>query len=216
MSSLPPEQTIILQLKMHSKDSERILKKWMLMIQGVRRVDFDAHRGLVLVSGTIDPPTLVLMIEEFGYKVKIFEANGPPVRISSPKNSAGLKTVEVTNKTVRLYFGDGENGGRAGNNSGVDHGGRHATENNMHSCGGCPLRNGNFSCVNCGGGYFPTSWPQPAGDLGFSPQVPSAPPLPEGYNSPASAPPPPSPPPETDPFYTVFSDSNFSSRCTIL
>nr|GMD86078.1 heavy metal-associated isoprenylated plant protein 6-like [Ipomoea batatas] len=214
MSSLPPEQKIILQLKIHSKDSERRIKKWMLGIQGVRRVDFDAERGVTIVSGTIDPPKLLMMLENYGVKAEIFGPHRRPVSITTspsldpeisallkrlPKNSAGLKTVEVT-KTVRFYFRDGENG--------VDHGGG--------LCGG----NGNFYCVHSGG-YFPTSGTQP-GNLGFSSLgdppwvaagVPSAPPLPEGDNSPL---PPPPPPPGTNPFYTVFSDDNTSSSCTIM
>nr|GMC59279.1 heavy metal-associated isoprenylated plant protein 6-like [Ipomoea batatas] len=190
MSSLPPEQKIILQLKIHSKDSERRIKKWMLGIQGVRRVDFDAERGVTIVSGTIDPPKLLMMLANYGVKAEIFGPRRRPVSpvsiISSPlldpeiaallkslpKNSARPKTVEVT-KTVRFYFRDGENGGR-GNKTGVDHGG---------GLCGCSRRNGKFS-----GGNFPTSGPQP-GNLGFYPLgappwvaagVPSAPPLPEG------------------------------------
>nr|GMD86079.1 heavy metal-associated isoprenylated plant protein 6-like [Ipomoea batatas] len=79
----PPgtDQNIALRLKIHSKGNERRIKKWLLGIQGVRRVEFDLNNGVVIVSGTIDPSTLLMMLENYGVKAEIF---GPQRRPVSP------------------------------------------------------------------------------------------------------------------------------------
>lgn len=143
---LPEERRITLQLKIHSKDSERRIKKWLLGIQGVSGVNFDVKRGVVIVSGTIDPPKLLMMLDSYGVKAEIFghqrrpAAVSPPVDIIPlndpdiaallkhlPINSAGLETMEIT-KTVKFDF-QVNNGGRGNKNleitrkyrGGVDH-----------------------------------------------------------------------------------------------
>lgn len=140
MSSWKPpgtDQNIALRLKIHSKGNERRIKKWLLGIQGVRRVEFDLNNGVVIVSGTIDPPTLLMMLENYGVKAEIFgpqsrpvspvkdrEILGPQSKVINPLNdpdiaallerlprvSGGLKSVEVV-KTVKFVFMEGESGG---------------------------------------------------------------------------------------------------------
>lgn len=134
------DQTIAVRLKIHSKGSERRIKKWLLSIQGVRRVDFDVNNGVVVVSGTIDPPTLLLMLEYYGVKAEIDGHQRRPVspvndnreivaqsnKVINPLNdpdiavllerlpgiSAGLQTVEVIKVAkLRFVFRDEENGG---------------------------------------------------------------------------------------------------------
>ncbi|XP_019191763.1 PREDICTED: uncharacterized protein LOC109186295 [Ipomoea nil] len=168
------DQNIAVRLKIHSKGDERRIKKWLLGIQGVRRVDFDVNNGVVIVSGTIDPPTLLMMLENYGVKAEIFGAQRRPVspvkdteivappqsKVINPLNdpdiaallerlpriSAGLQTVEVI-KTVKIVFMGEESGG--GGNKTLE-----ITAKNLAGGGvyGQPHGGGICAASSCGGG----------------------------------------------------------------
>ncbi|OIT20172.1 PREDICTED: uncharacterized protein LOC109220549 [Nicotiana attenuata] len=132
--SLVSPNTFALKLKLHCKDCERKVRNLLLKIQGVHSVKIDEKLGNVVISGTVDPATILTILEKLGRKAEILWEQGTPVNNSAknvqiitqseminPLNDPdimtqleplsgipGLKTVEVI-KTIKLTFQEERN-----------------------------------------------------------------------------------------------------------
>lgn len=127
--SLVSPNTFALKLKLHCKDCERKVRNLLLKIQGVHSVKIDEKLGNVVISGTVDPATILNVLEKLGRKAEILWEQGTPVnnsaknvqiitqsKVINPLNDPdimtqleqlsgipGLQTIEVT-KTIKLTF----------------------------------------------------------------------------------------------------------------
>nr|XP_009772446.1 PREDICTED: uncharacterized protein LOC104222828 isoform X1 [Nicotiana sylvestris] len=128
--SLVSPNTFALKLKLHCKDCERKVRNLLLKIQGVHSVKIDEKLGNVIISGTVDPATILTVLEKLGRKAEILWEQGTPSMNNSAENVQiitqskvinplndpdimaqleqlsgipGLQTVEIT-KTIKLTF----------------------------------------------------------------------------------------------------------------
>ncbi|PHU18516.1 hypothetical protein BC332_14211 [Capsicum chinense] len=68
-----------LKLKIHSKICEKELKNMLLKIQGVHSVKIDEKLGNLVISGTVDPATIITMLEKLGRKPELLWVQGIPI-----------------------------------------------------------------------------------------------------------------------------------------
>lgn len=115
--------TFALKLKIHCKICEKKLKNMLLKIQGVHSVKIDEKLGNLVISGTVDPTTILTMLEKLGRKAELIWEQGQPINVQTITQSKvinslndsdimthqleqlsripGLQTMEVTT-TIRL------------------------------------------------------------------------------------------------------------------
>ncbi|XP_060212667.1 uncharacterized protein LOC132640198 [Lycium barbarum] len=126
--SLVSPNTFALNLKLHCKICEKTLKNMLLKIQGVHSVKIDEKLGNVVISGTVDPATILTMLEKLGRKAELLWEQGTPIKneknvqiitqskvidplhdpetmkyVEQLSGIPGLQTIEVTT-TIKLTF----------------------------------------------------------------------------------------------------------------
>ncbi|XP_059317686.1 uncharacterized protein LOC132068194 [Lycium ferocissimum] len=126
--SLVSPNTFALNLKLHCKICEKTLKNMLLKIQGVHSVKIDEKLGNVVISGTVDPATILTMLEKLGRKAELLWEQGTPIKneknvqiitqskvidplhdpeimtqVEQLSGIPGLQTIEVT-RTIKLTF----------------------------------------------------------------------------------------------------------------
>nr|GMC76989.1 heavy metal-associated isoprenylated plant protein 6-like [Ipomoea batatas] len=94
--SLVAPTTFALKLKIHCNGCEKKLKQMLLKVQGVHSVRVDAKQGHVLITGTVDPPTILTMLEKLGRKAELLWEQGSP---ASPRDRG--KDVEIVTRSLK-------------------------------------------------------------------------------------------------------------------
>ncbi|KAJ8566110.1 hypothetical protein K7X08_030587 [Anisodus acutangulus] len=85
--SLVAPNTFALKLKIHCKICEKKLRNTLLKIQGVHSVKIDEKLGNVVISGTVDPATILTMLEKLGRKAELLWEQGQPINGSTAASS---------------------------------------------------------------------------------------------------------------------------------
>ncbi|WOG93912.1 hypothetical protein DCAR_0313200 [Daucus carota subsp. sativus] len=135
--SMVAAKTFVLKTNIHCSGCEKKIKKLLQDIGGVHRISIDAAQGEIKISGTIDPQTLLKLLQKNGKKselvweplidqkdLKIMRRPKSPVnkyhgihdedvvsRLQKLSEIKGLKSVELTRDGVKITFKeDYENG----------------------------------------------------------------------------------------------------------
>lgn len=95
--SLVATKTFALKLKIHCNGCEKKLKQMLLKVQGVHSVQVDAKQGQVLITGTVDPPTIQTMLKEkLGRKAELLWEQGPLAPSATSPTDCGKDVGIVT------------------------------------------------------------------------------------------------------------------------
>ncbi|XP_019193150.1 PREDICTED: heavy metal-associated isoprenylated plant protein 6-like [Ipomoea nil] len=101
--SLVAPTTFALKLKIHCNGCEKKLKQMLLKVQGVHSIRVDAKQGHVLITGTVDPPTILTMLEKLGRKAELlWEQGSPAPSPASPTTATERgKDVEIVMQSLK-------------------------------------------------------------------------------------------------------------------
>ncbi|MCD7463160.1 hypothetical protein HAX54_050052 [Datura stramonium] len=84
--------TFALKLKIHCKICEKKLRNMLLKIQGVYSVKIDEKLGNLVISGTVDPATILTMLEKLGRKAELLWEQGTPIKDSQVHKASLVHT----------------------------------------------------------------------------------------------------------------------------
>nr|XP_033514357.1 uncharacterized protein LOC117279031 [Nicotiana tomentosiformis] len=102
--SLVSPNTFALKLKIHCKVCERKVRNMLLKIQGVHSVKIDEKLGNVIISGTVDPATILTILEKLGRKAELLWEQGTPVNNSAKNIQIITQSKVIVTKTIKLTF----------------------------------------------------------------------------------------------------------------
>ncbi|GAA0165461.1 hypothetical protein LIER_20860 [Lithospermum erythrorhizon] len=84
--ALAASKTFVLGLKLHCKGCEAKVKRKLLSLQGVHTVSIDSKKGHITITGTIDPPTIISLLEKYRKKAVLLWEQ-PPSQEDGSNNS---------------------------------------------------------------------------------------------------------------------------------
>ncbi|KAK4717190.1 hypothetical protein R3W88_015528 [Solanum pinnatisectum] len=111
--SLVYPNTFALNLKIHCKTCEKKLKNMLLKVQGVHSLKIDAKLGNIVISGIVDPATIITMLEKHGRRAQLLWEQGIPIkdnpvdkasrvhsRFEEGHNSKNVQIITQSNKVI--------------------------------------------------------------------------------------------------------------------
>ncbi|PHT82437.1 hypothetical protein T459_15452 [Capsicum annuum] len=195
-----------LKLKIHSKICEKELKNMLLKIQDVHSVKIDEKLGNLVISGTVDPATIITMLEKLGRKPELLWVQGIPIngnqvhkasrvhagfdegndskhvrimtQLEQLSRIPGLQTIELT-ETIKLSFQGESRNELPGDDKILEI----STSKNVNGGGFCrasPSCCGDHADINRRS-HSHCGCCRDSGDTSSQHAIPSAPPLPFEY-----------------------------------
>ncbi|KAK4716682.1 hypothetical protein R3W88_015020 [Solanum pinnatisectum] len=99
--SLVSPNTFALKLKIHCKNCEKKLRNMLLKIQGVQSVQIDEKLGNLVISGTVDPTTILTMLEKLGRKAELIWEQGQPINVQTITQSKVINSLNDSDIITR-------------------------------------------------------------------------------------------------------------------
>lgn len=99
--SLVSPNAFALKLKIHCKICEKKLRNMLLKIQGVQSVQIDEKLGNLVISGTVDPTTILTMLEKLGRKAELIWEQGQPINVQTITQSKVINSLNDSDIITR-------------------------------------------------------------------------------------------------------------------